>query len=520
MKKISLMLLLIVYLCFSTINPNIVIVNAGYNGNVISDNSMFDSLYGSVFGYSIDFSEWKYIRNFGIEMQDNKLLFTKNWDIGNPFLSRTSVEKSDDVNDCLHVDFDMNINNITENKKFGFVFGIPRLDGDVENSNSSFLYFYKNDSKYYCGLSNFNETETVLFNDLEIDGYQLQNIMINFDVTSNGKLFLKINNQIIYQSNVANEVNAEGYLGFTQSGNYTDNTTFVEIEITSLNISNSYYSRPEAPLIIKEDFNDNLFNANAWSLMSTASPYGKGLFIKDGVLKFDGAGENSNFLSDYKYSNFELKYDLFDIINDATTDSISGDIIAASQWQGVSWGELSNEQEQVLNSYVNCSFVYFCASFDSVTGERNNDTSLNFMLNGTQLASIKLPLKYQCFNKGYDDKVCIKISVIDGILKVKIKLINEIEYTEIFTYEYKNHITPIGYVIIRAEGNQYVKNWTIATGSYYSIDNVSLLNLDIDPNVKEIEFKSNIVAPLNDYVYYDPWSDNYLISKTKGKGLK
>ena len=90
----------------------------------------------------------------------------------------------------------------------------------------------------------------------------------------------------------------------------------------ALSLAVQYYAKPETPLMIVADFNSDEFNINEWAYNSTEISTGAGVVAQNGVLRFEGAGQNSAIAAQFKYSNFELQYEIFDMKN---TLSVSDD---------------------------------------------------------------------------------------------------------------------------------------------------------------------------------------------------
>ena len=179
-------------------------------------------------------------------------------------------------------------------------------------------------------------------------------------------------------------------------------------------IENKYYRRPATPYKATAQFGNNEFNTQEWHLNGTSACPNGDVLVKDGVIRWDGAGQNSMFGSRYKYSNFQLVYDIYDVKNVATRES-NGWINAASFWQGVAFGVQGDDIEtSVARRDERDCLVYFGASTDEKTGERTGKGSMGFIMAGKYIANVVLPDKYDVFSVGYTDKLTVRIVVIDG----------------------------------------------------------------------------------------------------------
>ena len=97
---------------------------------------------------------------------------------------------------------------------------------------------------------------------------------------------------------------------------------------------------------------------------------------------------------------------------------------------------------------------------------------------------------YPYFSSDCDKGFSVKISVIDSIITVGMKWIDEETFTDVFTYQVTEE-TPLGYVHI----------WTTASVANLAIDNLKIENKDIDPVLTEVEFKDGKIDKPEDFAY-------------------
>ena len=90
------------------------------------------------------------------------------------------------------------------------------------------------------------------------------------------------------------------------------------------------------------------------------------------------------------------------------------------------------------------------------------------------------------------------VSVIDSVVTVKIKWIEEKGFTEILRYELSGE-TPLGYVHI----------WTTGNNSNFAIDNLSIKNKDENPQLIDVDYKSALIEKPADFKY-EPMSAKYM----------
>lgn len=493
------------------------VVNAGMTGTQIEDGSVYKSDELSV-------TDWKFTRNSGVELVDRggekAINFSKSSDVGAPLMSRTPAIMSEDVEDGLKAEFTIGLNDLKGNKKFGFSFGIPRLDGDAGAKGSTYIWLSKSGEDYVYGVTFYGDEEKQLAGGVLPSVLDVKAIDIALTVTASGKLKLYCGGAEVYESADKNEVNGNGYMGFMQSGSFTDAANYIDADVTGLKILNEYYSRPQTPEVTNAKFENGEFNTEEWFLNGTAVVSGGGVFARDGLLSFENAGQNSCFLTRHKYSEFVFEYEISGAKNTPSTDA-SGRVVSASLWQGFEFGRDGDDAGACFATNLeNSELLYFDAPINSDTGKRTGGTQLVFVHRGKYTAFIPLPEKYAFFDEEFKNVVGVRVSVIEGKLAVGLKLKDEFKYDTVYEYEFENKYTPVGFMGLRGEGNQFVANRTILQGSTFSFGNISVVNYDKKPNIVEVGFTSNILPKIGDYQYIDTWTDDYLVSFTGGKGTK
>ena len=501
--------IIVTVMTFAVCFTNPTVVDAGTVGAVIEDGSLYKD-------DELSSGDWLYTKNTGISL--NKQKSSLRFDtigVGKLFTAYTPAVSGEEFEDNLIVKFDIEITKILKDNEFGFLFGSPKLKSKISDGGY-FLFFGQDNDGLFYGLKEYTASGEVV--KLPVTRLYGGKIKVDAVISGEKKLTLTINDEVAYKSENVGDVNPAGFLGFAQSGeeNLSSETKTV-VDIIGLYIENKYYQRPETPLKSIAEFKDNEFNTQEWFLNGTAACPGGGVFVQNNEIRWDGAGQNSMFGSRYKYSNFQLIYDLYDVKNEPTIES-DGWINAASFWQGVAFGI---QGDSIETSYIrrderDC-LIYFGASVNSSTGERTGKGSMGFIIAGKYIANVTLPDKYDVFSVGYTDKVTVRIIVIDGKLYVGIKLADELNFYNLYEYSFENSDTPYGFIALHGEGNQFVSGRTMYYGSHFTVDNIGLTNYDSKPNLVKVGYTSNILTPLSDYDYVDSWTDDYLIYKTLGK---
>ena len=512
-RMLTMCLALALIVCGVTVMPAF----AGKAGGYVVDESKLST-------ESLSLAEWRF-EEVGVTLKDGALVFDEYYDLDNPVLSRTAAYSSEEVMQALEVCYVLSVDEIKGNKQFGFGFGIARLNCDITEGGSTFLYAQETEKGIGFGLSTVKNGEVVDLKELTHYGSKAKNVNIIVRVTNEGAVTVLLGSTVFYAGQPG-EVTADGYLGFSSSGDWSNNDCYVKASVKNFTVYNEYYAKPETPLVIVADFDNDEFNINEWAINSTEVAYGSGIIAKDGALRFEGAGQNSAIAAQFKYSNFEIQYDIFDMKN---TLSANGDgfPITPSMWTQLAWGTEADSAFAAASYYgTNYALVFH----PSVDEDPNSPTylqrpagsamSVHFFSPKGWEGAYELPEKYDFSRPGFDPetKVQIRLASVDGTATLYMKLATEKDWTEIWTYRYADGIMPVGYVVLRGEGNQFTASRnTYAYGSWYSIDNILLTNYDENPTLTTVTFETNRIPPVPDLIYKDPYVDSYLVRYTGGK---
>lgn len=506
-----------VIIAMSLFSTTAISAKAGKAGVEIAGDSIFN-------GTAPDIKDWQYQKNNGITVKtySNKakyVHFDKNYDLENPLISRKKVNATSDVAEAVSGNFELKFKDITANKKFGLALGIEKLNGDVGSSNSSFIYFKKATSGYLYGIDVYSASKekTEL---LEPTSVALANdtAVIDFTISNKGRLSLKIGGATVYNSLKDNEVNVSGYMGFTQDGNFTTETEYLDIELKKIKIMNFYDFKPATPLVVKTDFSGNEFNKNDWYLK------GSQMVVDNEKYVYNGAGGHCAIASRSEYSNFELEFSVSDAMNKAFYNISVGKVFAASSRLEVTFGAPGSSVESVIikdwDSYIPGAMLYFNAAIDSKTGERNDKTGYTFVYKDNVKTSAYLPAEFAFFDADFDTTkdVFVKLKMENGVFDFSMRSSVAKEYTELYTFSaFENGFQPNGYVAIWSSGNDGYDGVN-EERTFCSIDNIKLSNLDENPTILEREYESNKSVPIPDYNYNDEWTDDYILNASDETG--
>ena len=411
------------------------------------------------------------------------------------------------IEDIFSAEYTIKIDDIpTEaGNRFAVAFGMNDMEDKLGSTGSTEIYFVKSGSILKAGVSRYSEdgevkiAEPKSFDCLSFGtkftlGVSLasDNVMnIVLSAPSGAKRIVADNNNPL---NFAHS--SEGFTAIGQNGICT-------AEVSSVKIKAYRYFNAETPLEITENFDNGHYNRNAFftrSTMEESGGYSGGCYVENGALKFDVL---SSFISTiYRYSNFELTFDLTDVQRENILDD-NGNILTPAvdnSWFGISFGAEENRGEfdnHMRNATVLTMHV--------------KDSSLRMWTpypDNTELLSYPEAYKtpeMDILNKDNAGKIYnYKISMKDGKFTASYKLSTEENYPAVPLVNYDLGYTPYGSVSIISY---------VATG--YTIDNIRILNTDYAPSAVTVTYEKNGMQQTGDYKYTDGWSDADLLTHKK-----
>ena len=292
-------------------------------------------------------------------------------------------------------------------------------------------------------------------------------------ITSEKVLAVIVNGKEICNEEIS--VSGEGRVGFLQTGS-------CGAKVSDVKIMTYRYDNPEN-INVTEDFESGNFNINAWSSKMINSSYyyvpsGTEIVQMDGNYVFKFTNTGTTYIGNkYQYSNFELTFDVPYLQRQNECDEEGNIIVPKCDNFAVSFG---GEVAEPVNTggYTNATDLIIFQGSSSVT-------SYN-----TKKSASAAEAGYPYFSSDCDKGFSVKISVIDSIITVGMKWIDEETFTDVFTYQVTEE-TPLGYVHI----------WTTASVANLAIDNLKIENKDIDPVLTEVEFKDGKIDKPEDFNY-------------------
>lgn len=421
----------------------------------------------------------------------------------------------------------LNFSSFAENGNFSMAFGLNNLKNET-GAEDSFAVKVNYDSaskKFSIGVSEYTK-------DGEISVYAstvIGAIKINRDVTF--KVFVDTDCNLtvsVLPTGASSEtklvsgyglnVNPEGYISYISSGRN-------EITLSDPQILVYEYDAPET-IDYTETFDKNGYNSNVFYSASTASPITpSSLSVENGALRFKNTAA-AYISTRYKYSNFELSFDITDMARTATFDDNGNVVSLINSWFGIAFGVNSIDEAPDtttrystwlqlgrvvpgVENFVKPANVHYLL-WDN-NGNWNNVTDPQYMTD------------FNPWSTKYDGEVInVKFAVTDGLVELFMKIDGDPDWGEpYFTYDFGKVKT--GYVRIFTAGNTGIETKGIEYNDVgnFTIDNLSIKDTDHE-NAKTLlptpEYKSNLWVKTPDYDYKTKPDDKDLIGNKISSG--
>ena len=421
----------------------------------------------------------------------------------------------------------LNFSSFAENGNFSMAFGLNNLKNET-GAEDSFAVKVNYDSaskKFSISVSEYTK-------DGEISVYAptvIGAIKINRDVTF--KVFVDTDCNLtvsVLPTGASSEtklvsgyglnVNPEGYISYISSGRN-------EITLSDPQILVYEYDAPET-IDYTETFDKNGYNSNVFYSASTASPITpSSLSVENGALRFKNTAA-AYISTRYKYSNFELSFDITDMARTATFDDNGNVVSLINSWFGIAFGVNSIDEAPDtttrystwlqlgrvvpgVENFVKPANVHYLL-WDN-NGNWNNVTDPQYMTD------------FNPWSTKYDGEVInVKFAVTDGLVELFMKTDGDPDWGEpYFTYDFGKVKT--GYVRIFTAGNTGIETKGIEYNDVgnFTIDNLSIKDTDHE-NAKTLlptpEYKSNLWRKTPDYDYKTKPDDKDLIGNKISSG--
>lgn len=420
----------------------------------------------------------------------------------------------------------LNAKSFAEGGEFSAIFGLGSFTAAKGAANTFAITVSEGKGCIKIGAAEYRKegAATDIYASREFPSIKLgSEFTVGAEVTTSNELTFKINGRTYKEYKLG--VDAAGFAAFLSSGAN-------EIYLSDTEIYGYRYEAPETVDYV-ETF-DNGYNANMFYSHSDASPLAPtNLSVADGKLWFNNTA-GAFFSTRYKYSNFELTFDISDLRAEATYEgeTLTGLI---SGWFGIAFGLDSfdvNLDHVIKNGtwlnfegipmdvdhstyYDGARYVVYDKAFDGRSWSSKAVVPMHNGYNGTS---------FSLWDKDFisERTVSVKFAMTDGLIEVYYRFEGEKEWGEPY-FAFDMGSLKTGYVAIIANGETAISKNGIKYNSaaQFKIDNFSVKNTDFEGVKKVIpapDYKSNHIDKASDYDYTTKTDDGDLIGDKLANG--
>ena len=464
-----------------------------------------------------------------------------------PLFIQKEVTLNENSASFLEITVKVSLESISEGAEIGLLTGCTNfLKNNVGSPNTTFVSISEKDGAFYLGLKTYDENGTEMklirnSNDEINDNITIENVGEGLSNSHNAgfaELYVKIDNKGAILINVNGEQKytsygstskcyCQGYCGIALKGE-PENMSVVFKNIT---LKNKYYSRP-TNVNITETF-DNGYNPNEFyfRIEPYMNTYTNSGYVKDGKLWFENLAYNTAFTTRFKYSDFEIQFDIDDIRRQAVKDDMGNKNYPVSSFVGVYWGvpdASTRFGDGVTTAYP---LIYIASEVDQDTWERSIEEGKPsptriFALGNGMNTTFDLPIKYDFWDVKNEGKILqFRLTVTGDKVNVSVRYKGETEWCNVDKngnpIEIKMRQAMVGNVAITTMGNNYYVAEVSegASCGYFSLDNLTIVNNDNEPSLTVADDGTTYKDLPTDYEYTKPNNDaEYLPSVIQGGG--
>lgn len=495
-RFLSFLLAVALVLCLV---PAAVVAYAGESGVNVADNSSVSK--------QIDTAKWRV--SGGVSSVNGKVKFDENCSETARITARSTFKDCSygGVTSVFDSSYTLTVYSVPEGEdnRFAFASGLKRVANELGSDDTTEVYFVNDGSVLKIGVAKYADgVKTDVVAPAAMNGISFgTKFNLNVSLVAEGYLTVAVSPAggdligICDDSTPGNiDHSLSGYIAIGQ-------TAKCSAEISSVKISAYDYDNAETPLTLTETFDNNSYNGNAFYTRSDPNDTTNldgGVRMENDTLKFIG---RPSFISTmFSYSNFELTFDLVDVIRKDATDE-NGNVTAkkVSGWLG-----FSLDGDNPKGKFDNHARSNYLCTMEVVTREIKAYSRLSLM------DFIQYPGAYKTdeldiTNVNNEGKVYnYKVVMHDGVFSVWYKLSDVENYPSQPLYSANLGYTPYGSVAIMAYGD-----------CGYTFDNLKIVNKDYAPKNVEIEYNAVSSRTEPDVKYEDKWSKDDLITNKIGK---
>lgn len=408
-----------------------------------------------------------------VVVKDGKLCFTKESTKYSRLITKSMVQQDLDSDELVSVSMALHLKSMPKKGAFILGFGLGSIESFSGEANQVEVAFVNNGG-LQVELRSYDESakENKIAKGKGA-GFSLgSKADIHVSVKNNQSITVKVNGRVVMSEKLP--FLPEGSVGFFQTG-------ACEVEIEDLGIFSYKYDRPEN-CDFEEKFDNDSYNANLLFSKAAASAYVPSSmsveeYDGDYVMYYENSGA-AQISTQYQYSNFELTFDVPYLLRKNIEDEMENVLFEKSLWFGISFGD--EMMEMADNGYIySPEMVYF-----------DKDSIVKSFSQG--YVPVAQSDKYPFFAEDETRGFSVKISVVDAHVSIGMKWLDEKNFTTIGEFDTVDGQTPLGYVHI----------WTCGPANF-AIDNIAMKNLDLNPNLIEVDYKTSKFDVPADYEYQE-----------------
>lgn len=379
---------------------------------------------------------------------------------------KTKVKATEGVAEMASFNGTLQFTSLPEGEKFVIAFGLASIESNLGESGNVEIAFM-NEGGLKAGITAYSDNGEAVEVIASKSCGSMNQADVKATLMADQTLNLSVGGAQLYSGKLP--VSGEGRIGFLQSGS-------CGVRISNVNIKSYDYERPEN-CNIEEDFESGAFNKN---LLTSKLIY-RSYFDDEPYLGIDEIDGNKVFRfkntplsylgTKYKYSNFEMSFDVpylqrsNDIDDEGNvTNNASTQLIISLGGEAASFNDYGHETAAERLLFREMSAI---TTKDGIT------TSIQDVF----------PFFDPLHNKGFS----IKLHMVDNVLTIYMKWIDETKWTEVLSYGIQ---TPNGTIHIWGQ-----------TSCNWAIDNLKIENLDTNPNLIKVDYESSVIEVPADYKY-------------------
>lgn len=396
-----------------------------------------------------------------IVFKDGKLMIPGDTSTGDSkFISKNVGALDTSVKNMISASMKLKLTELPKGEKFILGFGLQTIEAYPEETGNVEIIF-ENNSGITVSVVAYGAEGAVTILDSKKCGVSMnKDFSVEAKISSESVMTLQINGSKLVNEKLP--VTGEGRFGIIQTGS-------CGAVISQMVATCSYYDRPENTNI-DEQFENGEFNANVLVSQQT-----RGNGIYPSYLKLEKYGDSNVLMyrntglaffgTKHKYSNFEISFDIPYYLRENVYNE-AGELIG-KPCEGLCIGIGEDSAAPAGDAYV---------------------TDMDLIIFGPTSLISYLAHKYHVYYDGLNlfdpntnEGFSVKLTVIDGHSELQLKPLKSGTYKTVATAYYENFRS--GYINIWTTGNSNV-----------AIDNLKITNLDKEPNLIDVEYKSSIVV--------------------------